>query len=327
MSKAKQEDLVGRSMAAVEAQAAPHPMRLTEIWKWVSGYIWPWNSLYTAIAILTWLYCTPEMARMKHLAPDWIGFIFLRNLVLIGLYVSAWHIPLYVRRTQGTNHKYSARWLTTDSSIFMFRDQFLDNLFWTVCSAVPIWTGYEVATFWCQANGLIPTINWWAHPIYCAAILLMIPALRSIHFYAIHRLIHWPPLYRSVHYLHHKNVNPGPWSGLAMHPVEHLLYFSGVLLHWVIPSHPLHALAHLQHLALSPCTGHSGFDRVLLSRRVSVDTYGYTHYLHHRYFEVNYGGDAVPIDRWMGTFHDGSAKAQEALKKRLLERRNDRQRA
>ena len=27
-------------------------------------------------------------------------------------------------------------------------------------------------------------------------------------------------LYRHVHSLHHKSYNPGPWSGLAMHPIE-----------------------------------------------------------------------------------------------------------
>ena len=46
------------------------------------------------------------------------------------------------------------------------------------------------------------------------------------------------------------------------------------------------------------------------------------HYLHHRYFEVNYGGDGrVPIDKWFGTFHDGSPEAHEAMNKRVLARR------
>ena len=321
MPISEEEDLVMGSTTGTEPPASTPPRRSTAF-KWILGYLWPWNALYTGIALLTWLYLTPDLARMKHFAPDWVGLIFLRNLGLIILYVGAWHLPLYRRRTQGTQYKYNARWLTTENSAFAFQDQVLDNLFWTLCSAVPIWTAYEVATFWCQANGLIPTINFWAHPLYCTLVLLSIPAFRSLHFYAIHRWIHWPPLYRTIHYLHHKNVNPGPWSGLAMHPVEHLLYFSAVLLHWVIPSHPAHVLVHLQQLALSPCTGHSGFDKVLLGTRASLDTHGYTHYLHHRYFEVNYGGELIPVDRWMGTFHDGSAEAQAAMRQRLQRRRH-----
>ena len=103
-------------------------------------------------------------------------------------------------------------------------------------------------------------VDWKSHPVYWALWLCAIPFWREFHFYWIHRAIHWPPLYRTVHYLHHKNINPGPWSGLAMHPVEHLLYFSVVLIHWVVPSHPIHFLFNAQHTALTPAGGHHGFE-------------------------------------------------------------------
>ena len=45
-----------------------------------------------------------------------------------------------------------------------------------------------------------------------------------------------------------------------MHPIEHLLYFSVVLIHWVVPSHPLHFLFNAQHTALTPAPGHTGFE-------------------------------------------------------------------
>jgi sterol desaturase/sphingolipid hydroxylase (fatty acid hydroxylase superfamily) len=32
----------------------------------------------------------------------------------------------------------------------------------------------------------------------------------SGHFYFVHRLLHWPPLYRVAHALHHKNNSPQP---------------------------------------------------------------------------------------------------------------------
>jgi sterol desaturase/sphingolipid hydroxylase (fatty acid hydroxylase superfamily) len=83
--------------------------------------------------------------------------------------------------------------------------------------------------------------------VYFVAMMLLIPLVRDIHFYWVHRLLHWKPLYKAAHYLHHRNVNVGPWSGLSMHPIEHLLYFTGVLLHWILPSHPLHAIFHLPH--------------------------------------------------------------------------------
>jgi sterol desaturase/sphingolipid hydroxylase (fatty acid hydroxylase superfamily) len=287
------------------------------------GYLWPWNALYAATALLTWLFLTPDFAQMSTFAVGWIAIILFRNLMLVTLYVSAWHLHLYVRRAQGTDYKYNGRWLATNNPNFLFRNQVLDNVFWTIFSAVPIWTAYEVLTLWAQANGYIPLVRWRSHPVYCVLLMVCIPLLNEIHFYLIHRLIHWPPLYRAVHSLHHRNVNTGPWSGLAMHPVEHLVYFSAVLLHWIIPSHPLHVLYHLQHLAFSPAQGHSGFDRIVLDdmRQKTLNTDHYIHYLHHKYFEVNYGSDQyVPMDKWFGTFHDGSEKAQEAMNRRVLKR-------
>jgi len=286
------------------------------------GYLWPWNTIYLVIAVLTWAYLTPAMATMRTLSVDWVAFIFVRNVVLTGVIFGAWHLRLYFLRAQGTDFKYNLRWPSTDDPLFLFGNQTLENVFWTLVSAVPIWTAYEVATLWAMASGVLPYLDIAAHPIYAALLLLGILLFRELHFYLIHRLIHWPPLYRSVHRLHHKNVNPGPWSGLSMHPVEHVVYFSGVLLHWVVVSHPIHVIFHLQHLAFAPAQGHCGFERVVIKDDTAVQTGDFFHYLHHKYFECNYGGDGtIPIDRWFGTFHDGSDASKQAMKERMQARR------
>jgi sterol desaturase/sphingolipid hydroxylase (fatty acid hydroxylase superfamily) len=279
------------------------------------GYLWPWNAFYAAMPLLSWLLLT-DAARMHTLAGSWPWLILARNAALIVLVVSMWHLPLYVRRLQGTQYKYNARWLSTKSSRFLFHDQLFDNVFWTFASAIPIWSAYEIVTLWAQANGLIRAISWPAHPVYCALLVFVIPLLQEIHFYLVHRLIHWAPLYRAVHSLHHKNVNPGPWSGLAMHPVEHLLYFSGPLLLWIIPSHPYHLLFWLQYAALGPAQGHAGFGKVLFGDRMTLDTDSYFHYLHHKYVTVNYGIELIPLDKWFGTFHDGSDDAKAMMRRR-----------
>ncbi len=297
------------------------PWRPVAVLKWFfgfPGYLWPWNLLYLAIALATWRWLTPPLAEMRTVEAWWVGQIFLCNLGLIGAVVGTWHLRLYTKRAQGTEYKYSGLWLAQDNDSFLFRDQLLDNLFWTFASAVPIWTAYEVITLWAQANGYLPTIGFSAHPVAFVLLLLVIPVFREAHFYFIHRLIHWPPLYRTVHRIHHNNANPGPWSGLAMHPLEHVLYFSGVLLHWVVPSNPVHVMFHLQHLAFSPAHGHNGFDKVKLRNGVLLNTDHYVHYLHHKYFEVNYGDGLVPFDRLFGTFHDGTEKATEAMNRRFL---------
>jgi sterol desaturase/sphingolipid hydroxylase (fatty acid hydroxylase superfamily) len=298
------------------------PVQPLAVLKWLfgfPGYLLPWNLLYAGIALLCWLCATPPLETMRELAPGWIGFLLARNLILALLVFGGLHLRLYIQRGQGHAFKYNAKWLDTDNSAFLCRNQTVDNMIRSLGSGVLIWTAYEVLTWWASANGWVAFVSWGTHPVYCTLLTLLIPLMRDLHFYLIHRLIHWPPLYTTVHRIHHANVNPGPWSGLAMHPIEHVLYFSGVLIHWIVPSHPVHALFHLVHAGLTPAVGHAGFDKLMIGKS-AVDTDSYEHYLHHKYFECNYGDGTIPIDRWMGTFHDGSEEAQRAMNRRFMAR-------
>ena len=249
-----------------------------------------------------------------------MAFLLARNAVIILLFFGAFHLRLYMQKAQGTKFKFNGQWPSVDNSSFLFKNQNIDNLIWTFASGVPIWTAFEVVTLWAFANHYIPYVSFAAHPVYCAVIFFLIPVWRQIHFYLVHRLIHSHALYHSVHKLHHNNVNPGPWSGLAMHPVEHLLYFSVVVIHWIVPSNPVHAIFDLAHAALAPAPGHAGFDRLVLSDGTAVEVPCYEHYLHHKFFECNYADGTIPIDKWVGTFHDGSKEAEVRMNKRFMER-------
>jgi sterol desaturase/sphingolipid hydroxylase (fatty acid hydroxylase superfamily) len=299
------------------------PAQPARFLKWLfgyPGYILPWNLAYAAFAVLLWLYLTPAMATMKTFSPGWVGYILVRNWVIVLLYFGSFHLWLYMQKGQGKSFKFNAKWPSTGNPAFLFGAQTADNMIWTLGSGVPFWTAYEALTLWAFANHYVPYVSFAEHPVYCVVLMALIPTFRDLHFYCVHRLIHWPPLYHTVHKLHHNNVNPGPWSGLAMHPVEHLLYFSGVLIHWIVPSHPVHALFHLVHAGLSPAPGHVGFDKLVVAQETVVDTHSYDHYLHHKYFECNYADGVIPLDKWFGTFHDGSPEAQKRMDERFMAR-------
>ncbi|QKC86614.1 sterol desaturase family protein [Mesorhizobium sp. NZP2077] len=296
------------------------PLNFKAILRWIPDYLAPWNFFYAAIAVAFWLWLTPSMETARHFAPGWIALIFLRNLALVIVFFGSFHLRLYRQRKQGTQFKYNGKWLDTDNPEFLFGNQTVDNLIWSLGSGVPVWTAYEAVSLWMFANSYIPFVSWAEHPLYNALIMLLIPLFREVHFYVVHRMIHWPPLYRTVHKLHHTNVNPGPWSGLAMHPVEHLLYFSGVLIHWIVPSHPLHSIFHLVHLGLAPAAGHTGFDKVVMGEESAFDTHCYAHYLHHKYFECNYSDGSLPLDKWFGSFHDGTEEAHQRMNERFMAR-------
>jgi sterol desaturase/sphingolipid hydroxylase (fatty acid hydroxylase superfamily) len=276
----------------------------------------PLAVFYWTLPVLTWIFLSPDLGTIRQLEPGWIGAILARNLLLIALFAGALHWHLYVRKAQGMKFKYRNAWPSAQSRTFLFTNQTRDNVFWTLCSAVPIWTAYEVLSLWAMANGFIAHVDFLAHPVYCGLLFMLIPVFHDLHFYLTHRLIHWPPIYRRVHYLHHKNVNPGPWSGLAMHPVEHVVFFSGVLLLWILPASPLHVIYYLQGIALGAVQGHSGFQKAVIGGK-EIKHGDYFHYLHHKFFQCNYGGGFLPLDEWRGTCHDGSEESESRMRQRV----------
>jgi sterol desaturase/sphingolipid hydroxylase (fatty acid hydroxylase superfamily) len=301
------------------------PWKPGEILKYLfgaQGFFLPYNALYALLAVISWLYFTPSLARAARFEAGWIAEIYLRNAVLLILVAGGLHLRLYMTRGQGTTFKYTNKWMATNDPKFLFRNQVWDNIFWNLTSGCLIWTGYEAVTLWAFANRIIPYVDWRAHPVYCVILMLLVPFLRPFHFYWTHRFTHWAPVYKISHYLHHKNVNIGPWSGMTMHPIEHLIYLSGVLLHWLIPSNPSHAIFHLLHAGVSPALGHAGFHKLVTKDERGLMSDNYFHYLHHRFFTVNYGVESVPLDKWFGSFHDGSPAAHALM---LARRKKTRQ--
>ena len=291
------------------------PPRPLETLRWIvgnPGYVLPWNGFFFVVAAATWFYTQPELARMTEFRADWIAEILLRNVALLVLWVGGWHLRLYTFRGQGSKFKFHSKWLGGKAPAFLSGNQLRDNVFWSVASGCTVWTAYEVLMMWAYANGFIATVDWKTEPLYFVLLLLVMPLWRETHFYCTHRLLHWKPLYRSVHYLHHKNVNIGPWSGISMHPVEHIMYFSSILIFWIVPAHPIHVMFALQFAALAAGVGHAGFDELVVKGKVTLAS-DFFHYLHHRYFECNYGNHLMPFDRFFGTFHDGSSQAHARM--------------
>lgn len=283
----------------------PQPLKVLKYLFGFPGFFFPWISLYALIALGLWKVLQAYGSDLSHFSAGWIALVLGFNAILAAGVYGAWHHRLYVRRAQGIKFKYSSSWPKERSDKFLFGRPTASNVFWTMGSGVPIWSAYLVATLWAQATGIAPVTSWAASPVYCALLMFALPFFHAVHFYVCHRAIHWPPLYNTVHYLHHANNNPGPWSGLAMHPVEHLIYFSGVLLLWVIPSTPIHAIYFVTFVGLAPVEGHSGFGKIVFGR-YSLTSDGYYHYLHHKFFSVNFGDTLlIPLDRMFGTYHDG----------------------
>ena len=295
----------------------PRPLAMA---RWlVTKFFWWQNGLWIAVGAVAWIWLTPSLDRFATPAAWAVALVYLRNVALMVVIVGGLHWWLYIRRSQGTEHKYDERWLSVGRRPFLFRNQTRDNMFWSLVSACSIAALYESLMLWLYANDLIPTVSAGANLAnlaYTAALTVAVFPLVSVHFYANHRLLHTPRLYRWAHSLHHHNVNIGPWTGVSMHPLEHAFYLSAPLMFLLIPANPYLVTLTATYLLLSPAPSHSGFDRYVVAGSRTVAGGDRFHTLHHRYFDCNYGTSLVPMDKWFGTWHDGSDAATEMVKER-----------
>ena len=300
------------------------PLKPAAILKWLPGYLFPWNAFHMATALAYWCLVVPDVEVMKTLSWGWALRLYAVNAAAIFAMYGSIELFFYMRKKQGTRFKFNARFPAEQpSDVFWFKSQNIDNALRCFLISIPLWTLVEVVFLWCFANGSVPWLHFADHPIYLAALAFVAPVIHEVHFFVIHRAIHSPRLYKWVHSIHHNSINPSPWSSLSMHPVEALLYHAVALWHLVIPSNPILALFQLHIAGFGAINGHIGFDRLEIGRGVSLKSNAYAHYLHHKYFEVNYGGDGlIPLDLWLGTWHDGSPEGEARMNERFRRKRD-----
>ena len=313
----------------------PHPVRLNPLFQWPIHLksVWNWYRgswlMLTAltvpflIAITVWALFLPPLEQMKSFRFGWVVTIWLINVVPQALVASGLHWWLYMRKGQGMKKKFDKRDLTRSNGSFTFNNQVLDNIWWTLGSAMTVATLYQCVIFWVMANGWVPMVTFGETPVFFVLWMALIPMWSGLHFYWVHRLEHHPRLYKHVHAVHHRNVNVGPWSGISNHWYENILYFTTYFIHLIVPSHPLHLLFHCYFQQVSPIFSHCGFEKLIHKDSEFAKSGDFFHQLHHRYFECNYGTSEIPFDKWFGTFHDGSeagTRKTRAHKKQMYTR-------
>lgn len=253
------------------------------------------NFVWASIATFIYIYFPYKFDTLSPISIEFFKERFPIWFVTVFGYTGFWHITLHIlklaKRSYIPNRKYNF-------------NKLIHNMFWTF-SGVIIWTIFEnIFCYLWSTNRLIYNSN----STNFLLGLFGVPVWRSWHFYFAHRLLHFGPLYNQVHSLHHRNTDTEPFSGLCMHPVEHLYYYSCILPSLFFVCSPFAFLWNGVHLLLSPAASHSGWEDHFQS-----DTF---HYLHHRYFECNYAGlDAAFMDVIFGTFRD-SINDKEEIKDR-----------
>ena len=292
----------------------PNPVAAAK-WLFGTGFVMSPLLLYVFMGIATTYLFGPALASCMTFEPGWIALVYALNLGSTVLVAGSLHLYFYSFKRQGSERRIDSREHGKDDPRYFGRDQTWDNIFYTCVSGVTIWTLFQVLVMWAFANNFIVWTYWDTNPIWFVALFPLLVFWESFHFYVIHRLLHWPPLYKVAHALHHRNVSIGPWSGFSMHPIEHLLYFSTLAIHLFIASHPIHLFFHAYFTALAAITSHTGYTHLTLRGKDAVRLGDFFHQLHHRYFDCNYGTSTMPWDKWFGSFHDGTQESTERVRR------------
>ncbi len=271
------------------------------------------RTIFLALSFITFYLFMPSMEVMSILTPEWIIMVAVRDLALFLIVTGGLHWWFYMRKGQGIDYKFDNQPELKKSKLFSFNDHIYDNMFYSIVSGLPVWVGFEVLLLWSFASGSIEIYQFSDNWIWFCLWFPLLQIWQSFHFYWWHRVLHIPFFYKLFHAVHHRNINPGPWSGFSMHPVEHILFMSSLLIHFIIPSHPLHVLYHLYWLVLGTVSTHSGYEMIWLKGKNLLSVGSFFHHIHHRYFNCNYGNPEIPLDLWFGSYHDGSKEATNKL--------------
>lgn len=299
------------------------PLSLPKVLAWVPEYLWPWNAFHMTTALLWWFFVVPDVEVLKTLSWGWALWLYAVNAAAIFVFYGSVELFWYVRRKQGSRFKYNGKFPADQpSDVFWFKSQNIDNFLRSFFISIPLWTLVEVLFLWAFANTWATWLPWETYWPWLVVLALVSPAIHEVHFFCIHRLVHVPILYKWIHSVHHNSVNPSPWSSLSMHPVEGFLYHAVAFWHLLIPSNPLLAMYQLHLAGFGAVNGHIGFDKLELTEGKTLDSHAYAHYLHHKFFEVNYGGDGlIPLDKWFGYWHDGSKEGEARMDARFKKKK------
>jgi len=215
--------------------------------------------------------------RMLH--HDWSGdsfahMLLANTLVWVSSYSLAFAVFHLARYTRAANFKFNPgvpplRMIVSE----VFRS----------FGGVVVLTAYQAVFLTQHYRGLVISPPVPTELVVWSAVIAL---YSDLHFYAIHRAMHAVPvLYRWVHKVHHKSINTDPWSGLSMHPVEHLLYFSALLLCLLpIPGGVPFFVTNTLRLSLLiyPIPAHIGYW-----------PFEKHHWEHHTQFNYNYGSSML----------------------------------
>ncbi len=165
--------------------------------------------------------------------------------------------------------------------------------------SIVIFAAQAAALVWLLRHGWL-VIDWHRSPWHLLWELPLLYLWNDLHFFVIHRVLHWKPLYRHVHIWHHRSVITTPFSAYSFHPLESFLLGSVMPLALVLHAFSPWALLGLTIMSLLlNVGGHLPHEQIRDSFAL-LRPHSRYHNRHHREFHTHFAFSLVWLDRWLG---------------------------
>lgn len=185
--------------------------------------------------------------------------------------------------------------------------QFKREVKWSTLTALLFAiAGAGMVVFW-QKGYTEVYLNSADYPVWWLPVsLLLAMLLHETYYYWLHRWMHHPRVFRTVHKVHHDSNITSPWTAFSFHPLEGVLQalFLPLLL-LILPMHLYVVIVQLTLMTFSSVINHldievypKGFAKNVVGRWFIGATH---HSLHHKQFKYNYGLYFTFWDKWKGT--------------------------
>ncbi|UJH90379.1 sterol desaturase family protein [Antarcticibacterium sp. 1MA-6-2] len=187
------------------------------------------------------------------------------------------------------------------------KGQIRKEIIWSIKSSA-IFAAVGAGLYWLWQKGYtaiyleVGEYGYWYLPISLIIILL----IHETYYYWVHRWMHDPKIFRTVHKVHHDSLTPTPWTAFAFHPWESIIEAIVVpLILLVLPVHVFVLGFYLMLMTVSSVMNH--LDIEVYPERFQKSRFGKLfigathHHYHHSEFNTNYGLYFTFWDKWMGT--------------------------
>lgn len=224
------------------------------------------------------------------------GFILARYFLLVGIFHFSFWRSIAKEQTISISHKvlhdhglrprqmaYEIKWSMVSSAIFAF-------------------FGVVMGLLWQQGyTQIYLEFDKFGHA-YLLVSLILISLVHEIYFYFTHVWMHWPSVFKRVHFVHHYSKKTSPWASFSFHPLEAVIQAVFLpLIVLIIPVHPVMLIVYLTFMTVTAISNHLGSELIRNQTIKNLFISGTHHHAHHDRFSRNFGLYYTWPDKLFGT--------------------------